>query len=305
MASPRPDPISLSLFVAVLEEGSIAAAARREHLAAAAVSTRLRDLEGLLGARLLRRSNKGIEATAAGVALLGLARGVLHSIDDAVLQMREHATGVRGHLRVFANISAIAQWLPAEINAFLEQHPRVQIHLEERISSAIARAVAENAADVGIFTAPFGEDLECFAYHADRLVVIAGRGHPLRRKPRVSFAETLAFPFVGLHTGSAINLQLLRAASELGATLRLRIQVTSYDALCRMVAAGLGIGILPGALVAPYARPLGVKALRLDEPWARRELRVGVRSFATLPVAARLFVEHLARGPVARPPRRV
>lgn len=297
----RPDPTSLSLFVAAVEEGTIAGAARREHIAAAAVSTRLRDLEAGLGTRLLRRSNKGIEATAEGLALLGLARGVLHSIDDAVQQLRDYSSGVRGHVRVFSNISAIAQWLPEEIHSFLEAHPQVQIHLEERISSAVARAVAENAADVGLFTAPFGGELEVFPYHSDRLVLIVPRGHPLGRRKQAAFADAVPYSFVGLHTGSAINLVLLRAASELNQTLQLRIQVTSFDALCRMVSAGLGIGILPGSLVAPYARPLGVKVLRLEEPWAERELRIGVRAFETLPVAARLFVEHLAHGALPSP----
>ena len=290
----RIDPTSLALFVAVVEEGTIAAAARREHIAAAAVSTRISELEEALGARLLSRTNKGVFPTAAGHALLGLSRGVLHSLDELALEIGEYSTGLRGHVRVFANISAIAQWLPNEIHSFLAAHPAVRILLEETISASITRAVADNAADVGIFTpGPYGGDLETFPYHHDRLVLIVPRRHPLARRRSVAFADTLAYDFVGLHTGSAINLQLFKAASERDGTLRLRIQVTSYDALCRMVGAGLGIGILPAAVAGPFEGALGLKVMRLDEPWARRELRIGVRSFATLPVAAQRFVEHL------------
>ena len=85
----RPDPTTLAPFVAAVEEGTIAAAA---------VSTRLSELEDQLGTRLLRPSNKAIEATAAGVALLGLARGVLHALDEAVAQMGEYSSGARSNV---------------------------------------------------------------------------------------------------------------------------------------------------------------------------------------------------------------
>lgn len=292
----RFDPTSLALFVRVVEEGSIAAAARSEHIAAAAVSTRLSELEEVLGTALLRRSNKGIEPTASGEAFLGLARGLLRAMDEAYLEMKDYSTGVRGQVRVFANISAINQFLPGELHAFLAEHPRVKIQLEEHISTDILRGVAENRADVGVFTAgPHAAALETFPYHADRLVAITPRAHPLAARRSVRFADMLPYPLVGLHAGSAINLQLIRAASELGRTLQLRVEVTSYDALCRMVGSELGIGVLPEAVAGPFLVPLRLQALALDEPWAARELRICVRSFEALPPGARLFVDHLRR----------
>lgn len=291
----RFDPVSLALFVRVVEEGSIAAAARAEHIAAAAVSARLSDLERALGTALLRRGRQGVEPTAAGLAFAGMARGVLRAMDDAHLEMKAHATGARGQVRVFANISAITQFLPGELRAFLARHPGVQVRLEEHISADVARAVAENRADVGVFTVgPHLPPLETFPYHRDRLVALVPRRHPLARRRAVRFGDLLDFPFVGLHTGSAINLQLARAAGELGRALHLRVQVTSYDALCHMVGHALGVGVLPERAAEPFLGALGLRALALDEPWAARELRVCVRSFAALPAAARLFVQHLA-----------
>lgn len=288
------DPISLRLFVQIVEEGSIAGAAAREHIAASAVSKRISDLEDVLKTRLLARTNKGVEATSAGIALANLARGVLHEMDEILVQMSEYASGVRGHVRVMANISAINQFLPAEIKSFLSEHPQVQVHLQENISTAIAKAVFENAADIGIFSMmPHGQNLEVFPYHADELVVITPKQHPLARRRSVSYGDTLEFDYVGLHTGSAINLQLIKAASELEKTVRIAIQVTSYDALCLMVEAGLGIGILPRAVAQRYTKALGIRLITLDEHWARRELKICVRSFAALPVAAQLLVNHL------------
>ncbi len=290
------DQTSLGLFVSVVEEGSIAAAAEREHIAAAAVSNRIRCLEDFLRTQLLKRTNRGVVPTAAGVALASMARGVLHAMDEACLQMHDYSTGIRGHVRVFANISSITEFLPREIKAFLTEYPQVQIHLEERASAVVTRAVAENAADVGFITmGPYGQELETRAYHTDHLALIAPRTHPLARRRVVTFRDTLPFDYIGLHAGTAINLQLSKAAGEADRPLKLRIQVSSYDALCQMVGAGLGIGMLPESVARPYVEALGIRVIALDEPWAHRELRACARSFAALPVAARLFVDHVTR----------
>jgi DNA-binding transcriptional LysR family regulator len=301
----RLDPVSLRLFVAVMEEGTIAAAARREHFAPAAVSHRISELEGVLGTVLFQRSNKGTHASAAAHTLLGLARGVLHGLDDIAEQMAGHADGLRGHVRVFANISAITQFLPDELRSFMAAAPRVQVHLQERISSAIARAVADSRADIGILNAgSHGETLTVLPYREDELVLIVPQGHPLASRRRVTLRDALAHDFVGAHPGSAVNSQLHRAAAELGLPLRLRIQVSGYDAMSLMVAAGLGVGVLPRLSARLYLSALNVRAVTLDEPWARRQLVVCVRSLDALSPAARSLVDHLCARRDAVPPVR-
>ncbi len=288
------DPVSLRLFVAVMEENTIAAAAAREHLAASAVSRRLADLEAALQVALFTRSNRGTEPTAAAFALLHMARGVLNDLDGIASQMREYGTGVRGHVRVVANISAITQFLPGELQRFMALHPQVDVRLQEQISSAIARSVAENAADVGILNdGNYGERITLLPYRSDELVLVVPRGHALDRRKPVGMAEALAFDFVGAHPGSAINNLLTRAAAEAGLPLRLRIQVTSYDALCLMVAAGLGIGVMPRGSATLYRGTLAIRAITLNEPWAHRRLVLGVRSEESLSSVARLLVDHL------------
>jgi DNA-binding transcriptional LysR family regulator len=290
------DPVSLKLFLHIIEEGSISGAAARGNIAASAVSKRISDLEDILKTRLLERTNKGVEATTAGIALANMARAVLHEIDDIYVQMSEYATGIRGHVRVTANISAITQFLPAAIKSFLGVHPEVQIQLQENISTAVIRSVAENVADIGIFTAlPHGRNLEILPYRDDELVLITPTGHPLAGRHSVAFADTLDFDYVGLHAGSAINLQLIKSAGELDSTIRIAIHVTSYDALCLMVETGLGVGIMPRAVAQRYMKTLGIRVITLDEAWARRELKICIRSMAALPVAAQLLVEHLTR----------
>jgi len=290
----RLDPTSLRVYLATVETGTIAAAAEREHLAAAAISKRISELEAELGCALLSRTNKGVEPTEAGAALVHLARRALHELDGVYRQMREYAGGMRGQVRVFANISAISQFLPDELQAFRVRHPEIRVQLEEKISTVITRAVAENEADIGIYASTVqGRDLEVFDYHADRLVLIARADHPLAGHEELAFADTLDHDYVGLHTGSAINMLLLRAASECDRALNFSMQVTSYDALCLMVHSGLGVGVLPRRVARRHVRTLGLRAVRLAEPWAERELKLCVRSYAALAPAARLMVDHL------------
>jgi len=288
------DPLSLKLFVTIVEEGTIAAAAEREHIAASAVSKRISELEETFHTQLLRRTNKGVVPTEAGITLLRLARGVLHDLNNITLQIREYASGVRGHVRLSANISSINQFLPAEMRSFMNRHPQVHVHLEANVSEAIVNAVAENEADVGIITmGAYRHDLEYFPYHSDQLIVITPKEHPLASLRSIAFRDTLEYDFVGLPVGSALHNQILRAAHDLDRTPKLRIQVNSFDALCLMVEAGLGIGIVPKGAAKPYFKGLRIRSIALDETWANRELKLCVRSLEALPTAAKLLVEHL------------
>ncbi|HVR54288.1 MAG TPA: LysR family transcriptional regulator [Pseudorhodoferax sp.] len=288
------DPVSLRLFVAVMEESAIARAAAREHIAPSAASRRLAELEQQLRVELFARSNRGMQPTDAAWALLNLARGVLHDLDGIALQMREYGSGLRGQVRLVANISAITQFLPGELQRFMARHPGVQVRLEEQISSAIARSVAENAADLGILNeGAYGTHLRLLPYREDELVLAVPGGHALARRRQVRLAEALPYELVATHPGSAIHHQLQRAAAEAGLPLRLRMQVSGYDALCLMVAAGMGLGVLPRGSAQIYKSALAIRLVSLDEPWAQRRLMLCLRADEAPSGAARLLVEHL------------
>lgn len=297
------DPVSLRLFVAVMEESAIARAAAREHIAPSAASRRLAELEGALRVELFTRSNRGAEPTAAAFALLDMARGVLNDLDGIAAQMSDFRAGVRGQVRVVANISAITQFLPAELQRFMASHPQVQVQLQEQISTAVARSVAENAADVGILNhGSYGDRVALLPYRRDELVLVVPAGHALaRRRGGVRLADAIDCDFVGMHPGSAINHVLMRAAAELEHPLRLRIQVTGYDALCLMVSAGLGVGVMPGGSAQLYRGALPVRVVPLREAWAQRRLSLCVRSGESLSSVARLLVDHLRGSAAAEP----
>lgn len=291
------DPISLRLFVAVMEENTIARAAAREHIAPSAASRRLAELEQQLRVELFTRSNRGSQPTDAAYALLQLARGVLNELDGIATQMRDYGSGLRGQVRVVANISAITQFLPAELQRFMAQHPQVHVRLEEQISTAIAKTVAENAADVGILNeGSYGDKVRLLPYREDELVLVVPAGHALARRKNVRLAEALPYDMVATHPGSAIHNQLVRAAAEAGAPLKLRMQVTAYDALCLMVAAGLGLGVMPRGSAQLYREALAIRLVALDEPWAQRRLMLCLRADETPTGVARLLVDHLTQG---------
>lgn len=290
------DPVSLRLFVAVMEESAIARAAAREHIAPSAASRRLAELEQQLGVELFARSNRGSQPTPAAYGLLHMARGVLNDLDGIAAQMRDYGSGVRGQVRVVANISAITQFLPDELQRFMARHPQVQVRLQEQISTAIARSVAENAADLGILNeGDYGDRLQLLPYREDELVLVVPAAHALARRKRVRLTDALPHDVVGMHPGSAIHNQLVRAAAEAGQELRLRMQVTSYDALCSMVAAGLGIGLIPRQSALIF-RGLAIRLVALDEPWAHRRLMLCLRAQEAPGGVARLLVAHLQAG---------
>lgn len=291
----RIDLTSLQLFVAVCELGSIGRAAERECLAASAVSKRLSDLEATLDTPLLYRHTRGVRLTPAGESLLHHARTVLFSLEKMQAELSEYADGVRGHVRVHASISAIVQFLPEDLGRFTREHPQVKIDLQEHLSAEIVRAVHEGAADLGICNAASagGHELQVLPYRHDELVLVVPRAHPLAGREAVAFGDTLDFDHVGLHSNSSILLALREAAASAGRALRLRIQVTGLDAMCRMIHNGLGIGVMP-LRAFELMRGVGdLASVRLTDAWTPRAISLVARDFSTLPVTARLLVGHL------------
>jgi DNA-binding transcriptional LysR family regulator len=294
----RIDLTSLQLFVAVCELGSIGRAAEREFIAASAVSKRLSDLEATLDTPLLYRHARGVDLTPAGESLLHHARSVLFSLDKMQGELSEYADGVRGHVRVHASISAIVQFLPEDLGRFIQDHPEVKIDLEEHLSTEVIRAVQEGAADLGICNTGLlaeGHGLQSLPYREDELVLIVPRGHVLAKRKKVAFEDTLDFDHVGLHANSSIYLAMRDEAARAGRTIRLRIHVTGLDAMCRMIHNGLGVGVMPRRAFELMHGVGELDGVALADGWARRAIGLVARDFSTLPVTARLLVDHLSQ----------
>lgn len=294
----RIDLTSLQLFVAVCERGSIGKAAEQEFLATSAVSKRLSDLETTVGSSLLYRTARGATPTPAGQSLLHHARSVLFSLDKMQGELSEYADGVRGHVRVHANISAIVQFLPEDLGSFIRAHEQIKIDLEEHLSNEVVRAVQEGAADLGIcHTGAAGQTtgLQTQPYRQDQLALVMPRQHPLAQRSTLAFTDSLDGDHVGLHANSSISLAMHAAAAAVGKGIRLRIRVTGLDAMCRMIHNGLGVGLMPQrAFELMHGVGDDLACVPLSDAWAQREIKLIARDFSSLPVTARLLVAHLS-----------
>ncbi|OGB50442.1 MAG: LysR family transcriptional regulator, partial [Burkholderiales bacterium RIFCSPHIGHO2_12_FULL_67_38] len=260
------DLIDLRLFVAIAEAKNLTRGAERVHLAASSASHRMRLLEASIGTPLLLREPRGVSLTRAGEALLRHARQVFAQLEQMHADLTPYAKGVRGHVSLWANTHATHTFLPDSLSTFLQRHPQVSISLEEHTSPHVLLAVARGEVEVGVVAGTIeGAEVELIPYRADRLVLIAPVDHPLAAHASSLFAQVLDYPFVMLHSGSAIHTFTMNAAAALGRHLEVRIQVRSFEAVCRMVSAGVGIGLVPRSAVTAGAQ---LAVIELEEPWA-------------------------------------
>jgi DNA-binding transcriptional LysR family regulator len=288
------DLTDLSLFRHVVEAGSITHGAERAHLALAAASTRIRNMEKSLGAPLLSRNRQGVVPTPAGRTLLQHARAILAQAERLREDLGAYTGGLAGQIRILSNTNALTEFLPEALSAFLADHPQVSIDLEERLSDEIVGLIAEGVGDLGIVagTVDTGR-LETYPFRSDRFVLVTRKGHPLAARGSIAFAEVLEYDFVGLDRASALQRFLADKAGRIGQPLRLRVQLRSFDAVCRMVEAGVGLGIVPETTAQRAARTMAIATVDLDDPWAARDLTLCIRALKDLPPSARQLVEHL------------
>jgi DNA-binding transcriptional LysR family regulator len=295
-AAPHFDLIDLKLFVRVAEAASFTRGAERSFLSLAAASLRIKNLEEALGAQLLYRTKKGVSPTQAGEVFLQHARKVIEDVELLQGQMRPYSRGVRGHVRLFANATAISELLPKVLAKFFALHDVITVDLQERLSAEIVRAVHERIADIGVISAQVRADgLETLPYKQDRLVLAVPFGHPLAEVSDVAFADALDYEFVGLDAHSATYSFLQNEISQQRRGMRQRIQVGSFDAMCQMIEAGVGIGVLPEMTARRHSRSARIKTVQLLDEWAVRELRICVRSRSSLPVFAHELIDFIVQ----------
>jgi DNA-binding transcriptional LysR family regulator len=110
----------------------------------------------------------------------------------------------------------------------------------------------------------------------------------------IPFAEVLNFDFVGLDRTSALQRFLSEKAERIGRRLKLRVQLRSFDAVCRFVECDVGIGIVPATTAERHARTMAIRRIELADDWALRNLMICIRREAELPIYARDLVRHLA-----------
>jgi DNA-binding transcriptional LysR family regulator len=245
---------------------------------------------------LLKRGRRGVELTAAGECLLDHARIVIHKVDAMRGDLQAFSRGMKATVRLLANTSGLSEYLPKVLAAFLAEHPDVSIDVEERESTDIAHAIATGAADIGLAAEHVLPDsIERIAFSEDRLVLVAPRHDELANRRQVDFREVVGRDFIGLTAASALHAHIAGHAARLGARLRFRARLNNFDAMGQMVAAGIGIAVMPEVAARRCARSMRISTLRIRDPWANRKLAICARSFRALPRPAQQLVEHLRK----------
>ena len=288
------DLTSLRLFVAVCQERNIARAAEREAIAPSAVSRRIAEIESAIGQPVVHRESRGISVTPIGEAVYRHAREVLAGIERMEAELSQYATGAKGTIRIVGNMSSIVQFLPEDIAAFKRVFPDVDIQIDEQTSSQVLRSLTENDFDLGFSNkVPGMERLEHLPYRSDRLVLAVPRRHRLAKTPVVRLRDFMDENIVGMGQGTSLTQLLVKEAGRLGATLHVKISVSSLDALCRMVHVGLGVAVVPQHSGELYVGTLDLALIPIDEPWAARELFVVFRQREGLSAPAAALVNFL------------
>jgi DNA-binding transcriptional LysR family regulator len=288
------DLTDLRLFIHIAEAASLSQGARRAFMSPAAASVRIKALEAQLNNHLLYRDSKGVELTDAGSKLLQHARLIMRQVGYLKTEFTEFGADSSGHIRIFANTTAVTEFLPELLSGFLAQRPGVTVDLRERLSRDIIRGVLDGSTDIGIIAGPVtAKNLQVLQFSTDRLVLIVSEGHELTRRKHIRLRDTVAFHHVGMQEGSTLQAFVRDKAELMGETLVWRIQLSSFEAVCRMVEAGVGIGVIPESAALRNSKTMKLAILELDEPWVVRDRSILIRDFDALPGCVKALISLL------------
>ena len=288
------DLITLRLVVAVADCGSISAGSDRVRLALGAASARISALEAATGVRIFERSSRGVSLTPTGHMLVQRSRELLADAERLSVDLRDYSRGLQGNVRVLANASSLLELLPARLMRFSISHPNIRVDVEERPSPDISLALLDGRADLGIVDIAhplLGIQLQELG--RDTLVLIVPAESPLALLSEIALQDALTEDFICLTDGNALTTRLTAAAAQIGRNIKMRMQMRSFDAVCRMVAGGLGVGVLPIEALGPQLAALPIKAVPLSDPWARRSLWLAWREGVPLSAVTRHLIQGL------------
>ncbi|MBP0623669.1 LysR family transcriptional regulator [Cupriavidus sp. LEh25] len=269
--------MDLKLIVAIADAGNMTKGGAVCFLAPSTASLRVKHLEQVIGTKLFKREARGVSPTRAGQIMVDHCRRCLGELEAMHAGLVPFSKDVHAQIAIYANSSAIASFLPGDLQSFLKAHPKARITLEEHVSRDILTAVVEGRADIGILTqAEPHADLVYFPYKEDEIVLLLDASEQWEEGVSMSFLDSLRFPFVSQQNGSAIHSFLLAKASELGKRVDVRIQVAGFAAVASMVRSGAGVAIVPRSALKTINCD-GLQVIVLRDAWAKRTLNLCAR----------------------------
>jgi LysR family transcriptional regulator, carnitine catabolism transcriptional activator len=282
----------LRAFLAVVRTRSFSQAARQVHLSQSALSTLIQRLEEGVGARLFERTTRSVGLTAAGEAFAERAQRLLGEIEHTLADVRDVVNLRRGQVAVAALPSLAAGVVPRLFQAFQARYPAIRLHLVDTLSGPAFDLVREGRVDFALTAAdPAHEDLLYEPLTADAFVLLCPAPHPLaRRRSRLSFTDTLAWPHVSMPRTASVRQYLDAAALEKGVSFLPRYEVDHIATIGAMVACNLGVTALP-SMAAELIAHHGLAVRELGPPIIRRSLGLVRRRDGDLSPAAQALCD--------------
>ena len=290
------DLIDLRLFVQIAEAGSLTKGANRVFLSPSAASGRIKALEDQLTAQLFYRDSRGVALTDSGESLLRHARVILRQVEHLKNDFGARETDAAGHIRIFANTTAVTEFMPELLTRFLAERPAITIDMQERLTRDIVRSVIDGSTDLGIVSGvvpPAG--IQGKRFSTDRLILVTPTGHALAKRRKAAFPDTLGYEYISLQEGSTLHAFIRDLTDRLGTKLKSRIHVGSFEAMCRLIEGGVGIGIVPESAARRHSQTMKLALVQLTDDWVVRERLVLARDFDALPGCARALVGELMK----------
>ena len=301
------DITTLKCLVSLADLGSLTAAADANHITQPAVSIRLRKFEEELGAKLFYASGRRIRFTAAGEAALASARRILRDAEELARELSDLEGLARGRIAIGTIDAASSYVLPPVFSRFRERYPGIEIHLEVTATAPLVRALRGGSLELVVGTLPVerGADLEVHPMYCERLVLIAPPGHRLARSRRIAPKDLDGEPFISFHEGATTRRIIEEGLARHGVSPRVTITTDSPEAIRNLVAAGLGLAILPERLVRDDVRRGAVRSPKVAGIALERTLRIVIPARGYLSATARAFLAVLAAELGVALPRRL
>jgi len=290
----RLDLSDLKLVVCIADAGSITHGAQCASLAVGSASERLKNIENDTGVKLFSRHPRGISLTEGGEIFIRHAREILSRQEQLKAELGAYAKGVRGKIRLYANTSAMTEYLPGRLAKWLSEHPQVIIELEERTTADIINCISNGVAEAGLVSdAVNARELMLEPLADDRLVLIVPSSHPFKRRDKIALSDVITEPFIGLYPGNALQDHISEHAEALGCQLNYRVRMSSFEGMGEMVSCGIGVGVLPASVAERLSKKFQYKILPLTDQWARRRICICYRTPDSLSPVMRKLLDFL------------
>ncbi len=292
----------LQAFRAVAELGNFRKAAEAVHISQPAFSRRIEKLEDALGVRLLERTTRRVSLTAVGRDFAGKVQQLLDDLDTALLGIRGVASTRMGEVTLACVPSTVYYYVSQVVQRFRQAYPRTRVKVHDAGANEVLHAVARGEADFGLnFIGIQEPGIEFRTLLEERFVAACRRDHPLAARPRVSWADLAAYPFIAVAQSSGNRLLLDQALAGLAVRPVSVCEAQHVTTMLGLVEAGLGVAAVPAMAMPAQGHPLLV-SVPLDEPVVTRRVGLISRSGRTLAPAAQQLYDFFAD--MAPPPTR-